>query len=100
MQLCPAPRRLTVIKDLPVQCVRKLIAWGDGPVRELVRPCPAQHVLPARQLFANVFKLLLVQIRGDRIDGCRKRHTVNAGHLQRPLLLRAQTLNLGFDHRP
>ena len=76
----------------------KLIALGNRPVRELKRSRPTHHVLPPRQIFAEVLKLLLVQSGPDSDYARPKRHAPDAGYLQRPLLLRAQMLNLGFDH--
>src|SRR5208283_434437 len=61
---------------------------------------PTHHVPAPRQSVAKVFKPLLVQTRGDGTDARRKQNTINASHLQRPLLFTGKAIDLGFDRLP
>src|SRR5271166_3894129 len=96
----PSARRLPLIENLTIQGVRKFVTLRSGPVRERTPSCPPHHVLPARQVFTSAFEFLLVHGRAEDVCIRRERHARHARELQHSLLVRAQFLDLEFDHLP
>src|ERR1700722_2710812 len=100
LQPCQSSRRLPVIEDLPVQSLHKLVALGNIPSGNSRDPVPSHDVLPVRQAFASVFKVLLIHTRAESVCVGRKRYSRDAGYFQRMLFLSAQLLDLEFDRLP
>src|SRR5258708_3075783 len=70
MQLRPAPGRQPAIEHFTVKRMHKFVTRGDGPVRQVLRAKRTCHVMPARVLFAEVFKLLWFNIGCRSADPC------------------------------
>ncbi len=54
--------------------------------------------MSARYRFTQIYKMLLIRAVSGGNNRRREHFPDNARRLHRPLLLRAQTLDLGFDH--
>src|SRR5271166_5597088 len=81
--------------------MHKLVACVDRPVWELLRASRAENAMPPRKRFTHVFKSYPLQVAyrgsgGDREPGAADAH--QARHLQHPLFLTAQPVDLDFDH--
>ena len=78
--------------------MHKFVALADAPVRERLHARCTHHLLPAHQPCAQVFKRILIEIRGHSADSGGEHHPSDARPLQHPLLFGAQARGLGVDH--
>ena len=79
----PATRHHPAIAHLAVQRMHKFVALADAPVRERLHARCTHHLLPAHQPCAQVFKGILIEIRGHSADGGGEHHPSDARPLQR-----------------
>src|ERR1700739_978069 len=100
MQLRPSPRRLAAIEDLAIKGMDESITRGKTSIRKPLRPRGTRDVIPARELFTEFFEVVQVQVCSRCVHAWTEAGHGDACHLESPLFLGGEMLDLHFEHLP